>query len=126
GRATTRCMILLFALKLHVFVRAGPRDPRDESDPRLFHARPQPRQAGVQPDGRDDHFFLDELLDLVQRRLTPLGVELVGLLLEEAVDIGIAAVDVRAAAGDEGLDAGGGIAERAAGAVDEPFVALLG
>src|SRR5262244_2046649 len=96
------------AFELHILVRAGP------------------REAGVEPDGRDDHLVLDELLDLVQRRFTPFGVELVGLLLEQAVDIGIVAINVRAAADDEGLDPGRGVAEGATGAVDEPLVALLG
>src|SRR4029450_12737394 len=115
-----------FALQLHVFIRAGPREPGDEPDPRLFYPRAQTRQAGVEPDGRDDHLLVDELLDAVQGRLAPLRVQLVRLLLEEAVDIGVAAVDVRAAPDDEGLDSSRGIAEGAAGAGDEPLVFLFG
>src|SRR5262245_11978996 len=54
----------------------------------------QPGKTGVEPDRRHHHLVVDELLDALQGRLAPLRVELVRLLLEEAVDIRVAAVGV--------------------------------
>src|SRR5262245_14542208 len=62
----------------------------------------------------------------MQSRLAPLRVDLVRLLLEEAVDVGVTTVDIGAASGDERLDSRRGVAESAAGAVDEPLVLLFG
>src|SRR5262245_25324950 len=114
------------ALELHVFVGSGPRVTSDEPDARLLHSRPQTGQAGVQPDWRDDRLVVHQLLDAIQRRLAPLRIDLVRLLLEEAVDVGVATVNIAAAPGDECLDSRRGIAESAAGAVDAPFVLLFG
>ena len=58
--------------------------------------------------------LVDQLLDPLQRGLAALGVELGGLLLEQPVDVGVAAVDVGAAGGDEGLQPRGRVAEGAA------------
>ena len=58
--------------------------------------------------------LVDELLDAVQERLALLAVQLARLLLEQPVDVGVAAVGVGAARDDEGLEPGGRVAERAA------------
>ena len=77
------------------------------------------------PDRRVDGFVVHELLDPVERRLAPLPIELAGLLPDEPIDIGIAAIDVGATSGDEGLEADRRVPERAADAVDEVLQLLL-
>src|SRR5262249_17063355 len=54
-----------------------------------------------------------------------LRIELCGLLLEELIKFGVAAVDINAPLGDEGLHSRGGIAEGAARSLDQVFEALL-
>src|SRR5262249_714285 len=97
----------------------------DETEARLRHARAGGVDEAELPDRRVDGFVVDELLDPVERRLAPLTVELAGLLSDEPVDIGIAAVDVGTAGGDERLEADRRIPEGAADAVDEILELLL-
>src|SRR5262245_60318766 len=52
-----------FALELHVFVRRGEREARDESQPGLLHPRADAGQPGDLIDRRDDHLVVDQLLD---------------------------------------------------------------
>src|SRR5262249_8053285 len=78
------------------------------------------------PDRRKDRPFTDELLDLVQNRFASFPVELGRLLLEQRVDIGIAAVDVSAAFGNKGLEAGRSIAKRTAPGLDDAREFLAG
>src|SRR5260221_305799 len=59
------------------------------------------------------------------RRSALLPVELTGLLAEEPVDVGIAAIDVRAPGGDERLQAGRRVSEGPAQAVDEILELLV-
>ena len=54
-----------------------------------------------------------------------LVVEFGRLLLEQRVDIGVAAVDVGAAFDDKRIEAGRGIAERAAAGLDDAWNFLL-
>jgi hypothetical protein len=61
----------------------------------------------------------------VQQRLALRPVELRGLVSEQAVEIGVASIDVGAAGDDEGLEAGGGVAEDAAEDVDDVLELLL-
>src|SRR3989449_10580099 len=114
------------AFQLHVLVRRGEDVADDESDPRFLHPRSQAVHAGVQPDRRDHHLVVDELLDPVQDRLAPLRVQLVRLFAEEPIDVGVASVGVGATPGQEGLDPGGRVAEGAAAALDEALILLFG
>src|SRR5262245_23974046 len=113
------------ALQLHVFVRRRERVAGDETDAGLLHPGSGPVQSRVQPDRRDHRLVVDELLDPVQRRLPPLGVDLVRLLQEEPVDVLVAPRDIGAAGGDERLDARRRVAEGATAALDEPLELLL-
>ena len=74
---------------------------------------------------RVDRALVHELLDLVQHRRALLGVELGLLLLEQRIDVGVAAVDVSAAFCHEGLQTRGSVAEGAAGTLDDVLEALL-
>src|SRR3989442_3216316 len=124
--AATGAGLMSFALQLHVFVGCRERVAGDEADAGLVDTRAHAVQPGVQPDGRDHRLVVNELLDPVQHRLAPLGVELGGLLPEEPVDVRVAAGDVGTAGGHERLDAGGRVAEGAAAALDQPLELLLG
>ena len=62
----------------------------------------------------------------MQGGLAALLVEIGRLLLEQSVDVRIAAVDVRAAGGDEGLQPGGRVAEGAAGGLHDVLELLVG
>src|SRR5262245_29540135 len=77
------------------------------------------------PKRRVDCSRVNELLDLVQRRFAPSAVEFGRLLLEQRVDVGIAAVHIGAALRHEGFEARGGVAEGGARALDDVFEALL-
>ena len=61
---------------------------------------------------------MHQLLHPVEQRLALLVVELGGLLREQLVDLGVAAVNVGAALDDEGFQAGRGVAEGGAAAID--------
>src|SRR5262249_30334631 len=76
-------------------------------------------------DRKDHGLLVDELLDAAENALAFLQIELVRLLLEERVDIGIAAVGVRAARDQEGLHARGRVAEDAAEPEDDVLELLL-
>src|SRR5205807_4347180 len=107
------------AFQSHVLV--GRREERvagHESDARLLDPRSHAAHGGQLPDRGEDRLVVHELLDAVQRRLASLPIQLDRLLAEQAVDIRIASVHVGALGGDEGLDPRGGVAERAAGALD--------
>src|SRR5712692_9494135 len=106
-------------LQLHLLERGGERVAGDEADARLFHARADPAEAGDQPDRREHHLVVDELLDAVQGGLAAFDVEVARLLAEEAVDVAVASGRVGAAAGHEGLDPRGRVAEGAAAALHE-------
>ena len=96
--------------------------PRPESSTR----RPTPLRPPIFPDRREHRLLVNELLEVPQGRAPPLGVHLRRLFPEESVDVVIAAVDIGAARGHEGLNARGRIAEGAAGALDEVLELLLG
>src|SRR2546430_2331494 len=115
----------LLSLEPHVLVRGGERVAGDQTETRLFHSRPVAAHQAELKDGRDHRLLVDELLDAVQRRLAPLLVELGALLAEEAIDVRVAAVYVRAARRDEGFDPRRGVAEGGASAVHEVSVLLV-
>src|SRR5947209_4277376 len=115
----------LSGLELDVLVRGGIGVAADEAEPALLHARPHAVQEGELPDGREHDLVVDELLDAMQGRLAALSVQLGRLLLEEPVDVRIAAVGVRAPGDHERLETGGGIAECSARALDDVLQLLL-
>src|SRR5438132_7214849 len=111
--------------ELQVLVRCGVGVARDQAEPRLLDPRTDAVQEGELPDRHEDHLLVHELLDLHEDRLAFLPVELRGLLVEEPVDVRVAAVDVRPAGHHERFEPRGGVAERTGGPVGEVLVLLL-
>src|SRR5207244_584059 len=87
--AILRVWCVLLSLEPHVLVRRRERVAGDQPEPRLLDPRSVAAHQSDLPDGRDHRLVVDELLDLVQRGLAPLLVELGGLLAEEPVDVRI-------------------------------------
>src|SRR6185295_15481895 len=79
----------------HLFQRRRPRVGVDQHQRRLGHARAHPARPHVLEDGTVPDALMYEALDVVQNRLPLLPIGLNGLLLEERVDIGIAAIRPR-------------------------------
>jgi hypothetical protein len=75
----------------------------------VLDSRPLPAQERGFDDRREQRALAHELLDLVQQRLPLLEIDLGGLLAEQPVDVGIAAVGADAAGDDEGVDPGGAL-----------------
>ena len=92
---------------------------RDRTKTRFSDSRPHAVDEGQLPDRCDKRFVVHQLLHFFQDRRATLVVELRGLLRSQCVDVGIAAVDIGPAFDDEGVEAGGGIAERTAAALNE-------
>src|SRR5207253_5566861 len=95
-------------------------------EPRLAHPRTNPVDKGELPDRRGDRPLMDDLLHLFENCAAPLGVEFGALLLEQLVQIRVAAIDIGAALDREGFEAGRGVAERAAGPIEQVLDLLLG
>src|SRR5437660_2153997 len=115
------------ALDGDVLVRPGIGKSRDQPEPRLADPRAKRVDEGQLPDRRVNRLVVEELLDLVQERRALLLIQLGGLLLEKLVDVGVVAIGISAALDDIGLQAGRGVAERAAAALNdvlELFVAI--
>src|SRR5512145_2794016 len=112
-------------LEREVLVRCRVGVAGDETEPRLVHAGPGPVDEAQLPDRREHGLIVDELLELDQIGLALLAVRLLGLLLEEAVDVGVATVGEGATASREALDAGGGASEGGAGGLDDVAKLLL-
>src|SRR5258708_16105252 len=77
--------------------------------------------------GRVDGLVVHQLLHLVLDCLAPLGIQFGRLLLEEVVDLRVAAIGIGTALDDEGGETGRGVAEGTARALDdilEPLVAV--
>src|SRR6185503_19057608 len=96
------------SLELEILVRRHERMAGDGGH--VGQPRPDPGQGGLLDDRPEHRALVHELLDLVQQRLATLPVHLAGLVAEQRVDVGIAAVGADAAPDHEGLDAGGGVA----------------
>src|SRR2546429_9881794 len=79
---------------------------------------PWPLRSGLD-DRREHDAFVHELLDPVQDRLALLWVQLARLLPIEPVDVRVATVGADPTRDDEGLDAGGRVAEGGAPDPDE-------
>src|SRR5256886_3849227 len=112
-------------LELHVLVRRRIGVAGDQPQTRLLHPGPVAVDERELPD-RDEHRLLvHDLLDLVQQRLALLAIQLGSLILEERIDLRIAAVDIGTAGDDEGLQARRRVAKRAARRVREVLVLLV-
>src|SRR5213594_20166 len=79
-------------LQPHVFDGRRPRVRIDQHQSGLRHLGADPARPDVIVDGSEPHPLVKQALDLVERRLALLAVGLPGLLLEERVDVGVAAV----------------------------------
>src|SRR5262249_42001168 len=105
-------------LELQVLVGRRVGVHRDQTEPGLGHARADAVQPPKLPDWRVHDLLVDELLDLVEDRLALLPVQFRGLLLEEPVDVGIAAVCVDPLRVHERLKARRRVPERGRTALD--------
>src|SRR6267142_7220519 len=82
-------------------------------------------EEGEIPDRREHRPFMDELLHPMKDHLTLRTIQLGGLLPEEAVDVGVSSVDVRAAGDGERFQPGRGVARRAGEEIDDVAVPFL-
>src|SRR5207244_1501685 len=73
----------------------------------------------------EQHALVRELLDAVEQRLALAAIELARLLLEQVVDVGMAAGRVRPAGDEVVLDARGGVAVAARAAEQEVLQLLV-
>src|SRR5262252_10746138 len=112
-------------LELDVFVGRRPGIVRDEAVPRLRDARADALQNGELPDRQEHTLVVDELLDTLQQRLALSQIELARLVLEQRVDVRIAAVGEGAARHRERFEAGRRGAEDATEPVDQVLELLL-
>src|SRR5689334_3496638 len=74
---------------------------------------------------RADHALIQDLLHLGQYRSTFAVVEFDRLLLEQRIDIGVVAVNIRPALYHKGFEARRGIAERSAAGLDDVLQLLV-
>src|SRR5215471_16298750 len=72
-----------------------------------------------------DRPFINELLDLVQRRRAFPAVEFDRLLLVESIDVGIAAIGLGAAFDDKSFQSGGGVAQGGVAVLDDGLELLV-
>src|SRR5438132_8885002 len=112
-------------LELQILVGSGVSVVRDQAQPGLRHPRSHTVQEGGLEERSEHRLLVHELLDPVEDGLALLAVRLGGLLAEEPVDVGVAAVGVHALADHEGLDASGGVAEGGAALAMEVLELLL-
>src|SRR5262249_7132516 len=100
GRGATTNKVLL---DLQILAGRGVRIALDQARARDLDARAHAPDESLLEDRRDHRLIGDDLLDLVEQGLTLLPVELLGLLLEEVVDLRQRAVRVQATLGEERL-----------------------
>src|SRR2546428_2998314 len=62
----------------------------DQAEARFRHPRPVAVEEGRLHERREHGLVVHELLDAMEHRLAPAAIELAELVLEEAVDVGIA------------------------------------
>src|SRR5512144_1728102 len=84
-------------------------EPGDRGREQVVDARADARREAEVIHRRVDHLVVQDPLDLVERRLALLAVELLGLPPEEIVDLGKRAVRERTLPGHERLQARGGV-----------------
>src|SRR5260370_26458868 len=115
----------LSGLQGDVLVGRGVGEIRDQAEARFSDPRPDRVDEGELPDRRGERAPGDELLDLVQDRLALGMVQLGRLLLEQLVDVGVAAVNISATLDDKGRETRRRVAEGAAAALDQVLEALV-
>src|SRR5262249_35050867 len=112
-------------LEPEVLERAGVREALDQVDAGLLHARADPPDERQLVDRHVNHLVAEDLLDLVERRLALLRIELARLALEEILALGQDAGRVDAALRHVGLEPRGRVARRARDAHDHVLELLL-
>src|SRR3954452_19682953 len=85
----------------------------DRAEHGIADARSDAADEGQLPDRGVDRLLVDDLLHLFEQRRPLRAIRLAGLLREQRVDLGIAAVGVDAILDDERLEPGRDVAERA-------------
>src|SRR5262249_51620367 len=110
----------------HVFDGRRPRIRVDEHEGRLHHLRADPARPDEVVDGAEADALMEKTLDLVQHGLSLLPVRLPRLLLEERVDVRIAAIGEGAIARHGLRHAGRGIAVHGVDADAEALELLRG
>src|SRR5215470_17217450 len=100
----------LFPLEPDLFVRRRVRVGGDQGEGRLFDPGAHASNEAILPDLDKYHLVADDLLDLVQHLLALLAVDLLGLALEEILDLRQDAVRVAPLLRGERLHARGRVA----------------
>src|SRR5207237_6998174 len=98
------------ALYRDVLVGCGIGEARYPGERRFTDARSDAVDEAQLPYRRIDRSLVNELLHLVQRGFTPLGVEFDGLLLVKLIKVGVAAVDIGSAFDVKCIESGGSVA----------------
>src|SRR5215468_1654542 len=106
----------LLPLEPDVFVRRRVRVGGDQGEGRLLDPGAHASNEAILPDRDKYHLVAEDLLDLVQHLLALLAIDLLGLALEEILDLRQDAVGVAPLLRGESLDARGRVAARALGA----------
>src|SRR5215510_12930885 len=97
----------------------------DQAEPRLADPRTSTIDEGQLPNRHVNGALEHELLDLVQRCLSLLGIEFGRLLLEQRIDVGVAAVYIGTSLRHKALKTRSSVAKRTAGTLYDVLVALL-
>src|SRR5215510_3021004 len=117
----------LLTLQRDVFVRRGEGMTSNQGETRFADLGADTMNGGALPQMHVDCALVHEFLDLAKSRFALFGIELGRLLLKERVNLWIGTIDVRATLCDECLKTRGGVAEGAAGPLDdilEPFLSV--
>src|SRR5437660_11473882 len=112
-------------LELQILAGRGIRIALDQSGAGDLDARGDAPDEALLEDRRHQRLIGDDLLDLMEQGFALLSIELLGLLLEEVVDLGQRAVRIEAALGEERLEPRRRVAGRAGRADQEPLQLLL-
>src|SRR5262249_13568181 len=115
----------LLVRQREILVGCGIRVAGNQAEPGFPNPRTGAVEKGQLPQVRVDRPIVHDLLDLMERRFAPRVVELRRLLREQRVDVRIAAVGIGAVLRDECLEAGRGVAEGAARALEQVLANLL-
>src|SRR5262245_49811775 len=116
----------LLRLELQVLVRRREGIARDEPETGFVHAPADAVDESELVHRRHHHLLRDKLLDSLKHGRALDAIELARLLPEESVDVGVAAVGELTPGDCIGLEARGGVAERAADDLHEVPELLLG
>src|SRR5262249_37128933 len=103
-RASTNAPSRLLELQILVWPRI--RVARDQADPGLLHARADAGHGAQLVDGYVHDVIVQDALDLVEQGLALRAIHLVGLTLEQILDLGEDAVRVEPDPGHIGLEPG--------------------